>query len=30
MREAVRPGASTETRRVKNLNANWDPDGNQF
>ncbi len=21
------PGASTETRRVKILNANWDPDG---
>lgn len=21
------PGASTETRRVKNLNANWNPDG---
>ncbi|HKB49776.1 MAG TPA: hypothetical protein VKC57_18855, partial [Ktedonobacterales bacterium] len=25
--EADMPGASNETRRVKNLNANWTPDG---
>jgi hypothetical protein len=25
--EAIMPGASTQTRRVKHLNANWIPDG---
>jgi hypothetical protein len=27
--EAVMPGASEQTRRVKNLNANWTPDGDE-
>jgi hypothetical protein len=28
-KEAVMPGASTETRRVKILNANWVPDSTE-
>jgi hypothetical protein len=28
-KEAIMPGASEQTRRVKNLNANWTPDGDE-